>query len=397
MAWESITHKCGHTERHQLYGPGRDRSRRAEWMAGNLCSECYQAELQRQRAEEAEQAKEQAQRAGLPDLTGSEKQVEWAERLRAAFVGVEAATQSTIVYQAIQGGHPDDEALSEALLQRFGGDQQAACNACDEAVLPLFWEAVASQTSAAWWIDNRHYLNGALAKLVDPQRVYQLLWALAKGKDPAQVDAERQVRAEAQRRLALEAEAEATLRPEQPLSPLVARIDAPQGRIEVRYPERSDTLREVVKRLGYSWQSDCWARSVPKWEQDHQSDRIVEVAHKLLLTGFPVRVWDPELRRRVLAAEYRPDTGRKILRQKDARGRHCFGLYFEYDPQLNAAADRLPACRWNAEKRCRLVPAEAHEEVLDFAQRHGFLVAPGARALAHDRRGGGPAAPGLGG
>jgi hypothetical protein len=44
MAGYTITHRCGHTQEHQLFGPGKERDRKIEWLAGTVCSECYRGE-----------------------------------------------------------------------------------------------------------------------------------------------------------------------------------------------------------------------------------------------------------------------------------------------------------------------------------------------------------------
>lgn len=71
MAKYIITYKCGHTATVQLYGKHAERQRKIAWYATIDCPDC-QAEYNRKKAEES----------GLPQLTGSEKQIAWANRLR---------------------------------------------------------------------------------------------------------------------------------------------------------------------------------------------------------------------------------------------------------------------------------------------------------------------------
>lgn len=84
MAKYDITRACGHTETVQITGPIAGRDRQAEYESGKLCYECYKAKQAKQRAAESQAAAEAAKSAGLPALTGSEKQVAWAETIRAA-------------------------------------------------------------------------------------------------------------------------------------------------------------------------------------------------------------------------------------------------------------------------------------------------------------------------
>lgn len=83
MAKYEITRACGHQETIQISGPVAGRDRQAEYEAGKLCYECYLAYKAKQRADESRAAAEAAKSSGLPELTGSEKQVAWAETLRA--------------------------------------------------------------------------------------------------------------------------------------------------------------------------------------------------------------------------------------------------------------------------------------------------------------------------
>lgn len=97
---------CGHTYTYNIYGPGNDRPRKAAWLATRPCPDCQRA---------AELAQAQQATAQLPALTGSEKQIAWATKIRAeVFAQADALTSDTT-------------------------------EICD-------W--LATQTSAKWWIDN---------------------------------------------------------------------------------------------------------------------------------------------------------------------------------------------------------------------------------------------------
>jgi hypothetical protein len=83
MAKYEITRACGHTETVQIVGPYAGRDRQAEYESGNLCYECYKARQAEKHAAESNAAAEAAQSSGLPALSGSEKQIAWAETIRA--------------------------------------------------------------------------------------------------------------------------------------------------------------------------------------------------------------------------------------------------------------------------------------------------------------------------
>lgn len=130
MAKYLVTYQCGHASDEQLYGKTDDRYAHIERQRGRLCSECY-------RAQQTAEATEQAEAAGLPTLTGSGKQVAWAETIRAKLL-TEIARQ---------------RAEFEALGRRKGAteDNIAAALAQFDGVVAK----VVAQTGARWWIDNR--------------------------------------------------------------------------------------------------------------------------------------------------------------------------------------------------------------------------------------------------
>lgn len=119
MAWWNISHSCGHEERVQLYGPGADRERKAEWMESRPCPACWRAQKDADRAAENERAASLSGEIGFPALTGSEKQVAWAQSIRQK--KYEESTKLT------PGPH---------------------------GWAPLV-ETYALETLAKWWIDNR--------------------------------------------------------------------------------------------------------------------------------------------------------------------------------------------------------------------------------------------------
>jgi hypothetical protein len=72
MAWQHPTHACGHQgERYQAYGKHDGRARQLAAIERQDCPACRKAAADKAAAE-----------AGLPLLSGSEKQVAWAGEIR---------------------------------------------------------------------------------------------------------------------------------------------------------------------------------------------------------------------------------------------------------------------------------------------------------------------------
>lgn len=72
-----IKMSCGHVETVELYGSNKDREYRIRDMEKyGLCKACYEAAL-------LKEASEMESKYSLPELTGSEKQIAWARKIRA--------------------------------------------------------------------------------------------------------------------------------------------------------------------------------------------------------------------------------------------------------------------------------------------------------------------------
>ena len=79
MAQYTVTYSCGHTGTVSLFGKHEERERTLARMSKTqLCEECRKADLAEKNTASAESNKA----AGLPALTGSANQVDWAETIR---------------------------------------------------------------------------------------------------------------------------------------------------------------------------------------------------------------------------------------------------------------------------------------------------------------------------
>ena len=128
MAKYGVTYACGHAGTLELFGPYAERQATLAREARRLCRTCWEA----QRAAEAP-----APDPSLPVLTGSPKQIAWAERIRREQL---AAIDALLAQSAIRDVGMRDKVLA----------------------------ALRGQTAASWWIDRR--LASALALLEEISR-----------------------------------------------------------------------------------------------------------------------------------------------------------------------------------------------------------------------------------
>lgn len=121
MAKYEVNHSCGHSETHQLYGPGKQREWRIGKMEGELCTDC--AHVAREEANQAAAAKVKADYPDLPNLDGgTPTQLSWAGAIRAKAL--------PFIFQVI-GDHAENTAFV------------------------AFGKRILKTTSAKYWIDRR--------------------------------------------------------------------------------------------------------------------------------------------------------------------------------------------------------------------------------------------------
>lgn len=78
MAKYDIMYKCGHTVKTELFGKETDRQRIIQNANSMLCSECH-------KLQQVDETKKVEESLNLPSLTGTEKQITWAQTIRAKF------------------------------------------------------------------------------------------------------------------------------------------------------------------------------------------------------------------------------------------------------------------------------------------------------------------------
>ena len=138
MSKYTITHACGHEETVQLYGPYKDRERKAAWMADQECPECRVA------------AKVAAARAkGLTE--GTDKQIAWAADIIEAVKVCDGDLQDALL--------PVATAEIRAKIAALGVNARSKLDAAVEEAKAALWSKPAKAI-----IDSRLELHVAVAK-----------------------------------------------------------------------------------------------------------------------------------------------------------------------------------------------------------------------------------------
>lgn len=341
MAKYEITFSCGHTETIQLVGKISERERKIEYFKNHgLCSECLEAERKRQFEEQNRKAAEEAKELGLPELTGTEKQVAWANTLRKQWIEkVESEIRTWIT---------DDESRDEEVRK---------------ALKRFVEEHLIKKIDARWWIDNR---NTSIYRFLEEAEKKYL-------ETPQEVQIPKEIEEQA-----IE---EMTIRPSEPVTNLVAEIRIQDNLVIVEYPERNEEFRLLLRGLKFTWQNGRWERKTGI-KSGSPLDRATELGVKLLAKGFPVRVYDATLQAKILTSEYEPECTRWIMKNADS-GK--FLISWDRSDDFYSESKKLPGARWESGVGM-LVPKEAFREVMDFADRYQFRLSPGAQELLEEAR-----------
>ena len=134
MAKYQVTYRCGHTDTVGLFGSAKQRENKLTWLETSLCTECW-------KAQQAADAANKARAMELPELTGTEKQVNWAQSIRIKLLDdvefflseLERCNKSAV--KSGKGTQEQLDAINEKIAKVEGMIKQ--------------------QSEAKWWIDHR--------------------------------------------------------------------------------------------------------------------------------------------------------------------------------------------------------------------------------------------------
>lgn len=334
MAWEKIMCSCGHELNFQLTGKASDREYWRNRYASEPCTECYKAERKKRIAAEMFDL-------GAAELVGSEKQIAWAEKIRAAFL-------RDIKYaKGVYSNQPDTIAVIEKTSSYI----------------------FETKSEAKWWIENR---DTDAVRLV--ATIYKTEAHMMQKEETQTVENEEHVDESVE---AAEATAEATVKTDDCSHPGAVEISVSGDTVRAKY-EKDDDFRTVAKSAGFKWDSTAgaWAMKIT-FKCGLAEDRAAELGNALLRSGFAITIFDENIRQKAVNADFAPRCYRWV---SVIRGTDSFALDWPREDNLYSAAKKIHGAKW--EDGSMKVPKTSWQEVLDFADVHGFQLSPGAKDLA---------------
>ena len=348
MAKYDVTYACGHSGTIQLYGPTSQREKQLEIAALRLCPECYRKKKEAERAAINKEAEKKSEAEGLPELTGSEKQVAWANTIRLKKMeGIDAWIEE-IQRKGQLGGivrPADGEKYKSPLEEMQEGEKFLLEN----------------MTEARFWIDNRYSMPSEIL-------------------DTGISGYRKEKREELPEEVAQEIEREKAA------LTVVPETDTPKGGIveikvgkdiEAIY-EKDDDFRKIVKDHGYEWSGKAWEKKITEWTEP-AGERVAELGNALLNAGFTVRFPDRESMEKAISGEFEKECHRWIR----WHAKKCLSISWKgHNDTVYKAALKISGARYS--EGLVLAPVERYCEIEDFASTLGFRFSK--KALAEIER-----------
>lgn len=364
----------------QTSGTNRsDADRRAKWheAQGHLCSDCEA----KRRAIQSAKAAEVSKAAGLIALSGSEKQVAWAETIRERkLASLNMIVQMAIIvrdYESDERIDEDRQAIRDQLVAFVKANPGAETwrmhlsefmrivKHADRAIALL--DIVKKNAKSSWWIDNRDTMPARLALEL-------------RGEIDAELAAHMPIPA-AEAEAMQEAQADALLKPAcEPKSQQVAEISlAGSGKeIRVSFAEKREDFRLLMRGLGFAWSDRFWARSL-NFMQGDPIDRMAETAHRILALGYLVRLHDDDARSKAVSGDFQPEQTRWVVKANGGAYDGWCRISWPKSDDLYEPAKRIIGARYkDGHVYC---PPGSIVEVADFAERYGFAMSESPRKM----------------
>ena len=340
MAWYYGTYSCGHDGRVDIVGPTKDRQRKADWKFSGLCPECYKKHLEEEKERKNREAAEKSVEMEFPELTGTEKQVAWANTIR--------MKKFDLINSGIERV---SKILKEKGLERVPGDD-IGIEEISEAADYFIHE----HTDEKWWIEHRE----------DSVNLKEICMMYKKHIDDI---ANKEVLEE------MEKEGETlTVSPDS--------YNKFDGVVKIKYKDsalsaeyvKNDDFINIVKGLGYKWNGFSWSKTITEYTGS-ADDRASELGNKLLLSGFTVQFPSTESKEMAVSGAYQPENDRWV--KFPVKYEKLALCWKNRSDTLYDAAKKLPGARWR--DGAMLVDIEFYREVLDFAETMGFSISKKAQ------------------
>lgn len=340
MAGYNGTFSCGHEGKVYVIGPQKDRQWKIDRKFAGLCPDCYQRYLEEERNRKNQEAAELAREMELPELTGTERQISWANTLRnkviediAAFRRDVLEEKTSSVYDAVEWFKIDDDTAWD-----FIEAKETVLKYLDKAE-----EKILSNINASYWIDKRNY------DLED--RMSDMNISINPIEEKLEYDVK-------------EIKKDATVSPMEVKHGGIVEITADKELIKI-YFEKNEEFRVLVKKLKYCWENGCWQRKINEYTGSYV-DRASELGNKLLNAGFSICILDKDIREKAVQGTYEKECDRWI--KFDVKRKKLAIKWYDKNDYMYNAARKIPSSTWDVKTKSVLINLSHYEEVEEYAK-----------------------------
>lgn len=342
MAKYEGTYSCGHEGVVDVIGPQKDRKWKVERYFSGLCPECYKKEQQRKIEEDRKIALEKTAEMELPALTGTEKQIAWANTIRIS--SIESFTKKI----------DDDKHLR---LYCSNSDERIP-RVTKEELTDLIDYIAKEYTSAKFWIESRTSFDNTAGDILLQLREQ------ARKKVPDDVAEELEKEKE---------ELTVTATDQKKSGIVVLSYNPARTKITAEYI-RDDDFIKIVKDKTFAWNptDKKWEKEITEYTGT-ATDRIAETGKALLEEGFTVQFPDQETKEHAISGKFDKQTYKWV---KWKNGSFAISWRGRSDTYYGAAK-KLPGAVW--QDGSMRVKVEFYKEVSDFAENHKFRISAEAQ------------------
>jgi hypothetical protein len=353
--YEVNCQKCGGAYTVQLFGKTKDRERKINNWRG-FCEDCKEKEWEEKKEKTYQNSLKLQKEIGLPPLTGSEKQIKWAESIRANFW--KAYEQDQDVFNSFIKIIFDRYSPTDEIFLHKKEEHRCSYVENEEIVNSIF-----NHTESRYWIDNRGNLLSEIAKTEKMLKPNHL-------KSKSEIEIEMQVKEEA------------TIYPKEPATNLKIEILEKEGYINIVYPEKNDSFYSLIKSYDFTWNSSSrsWQVILDKNKNyDFYLNMLTDLCSNFLKKGFPIITLNEDLKQKILNHDFTPYSNNWVYQRTNGDYKNWFVLEWAYPSNYYNEAKKLSGSLYHHKKV--LVPPQSYEEVIDFAKINNFNFSDGAKSL----------------
>ena len=359
------TYACGHQGKVRKGGYSYEYAEEAANSEFEYdCPDCRMKELEESRKGDAQKALDEAEKIGLAELVGSEKQVAWALTIRSDLIKDCENIDKVFCGENIESFRYAKRICNDKQFKRLFDYFHDHCS--DEEKKIIEEETIIqiknnlihalsvlldTETSAKFYIDNRYLLSRSVR------------WGLPIVLNHYAKKTEKEL---FESKMKEEIERESTVLPEE-FNDVILTISTNDKEIMVEMP-KDEKARLIVKSFGYRWIDYKWKKRITEFTENTE-DRIVELSIEFLRNHFGVRLDLNDYEKilnKIKSNDFIEETTRWIKRYDDYR---LIIVWHGMNSDLYQKAMSIKSSTWNDGV---IVPISQYKKVIDFAEIEGF-------------------------